>query len=191
MRKSEKVAIRFVFPMVYSSGGSKRRLAKAAGAEPSGQMMKDCTPLLGETHFSKSKVLKTDSIGALLEVEMSKKCRELWCQAHFEVKSVKLNTPHARTMFESSVFLCGSRKGLCTSTRHSFATVSTKDTITLHDNYNYITLHSTSLHYTQLHYTTIQYTTLHYTTLHHTTLHCTTLHYTTLHYITLHCTALH
>ena len=37
-RKSRKVAIQFVFPVICGSGGSKRRFAKAAGAEPCGQM---------------------------------------------------------------------------------------------------------------------------------------------------------
>ena len=38
-RKGRKVAIQnSVFPMICGSGGSKSRLAKAAGAEPSGQM---------------------------------------------------------------------------------------------------------------------------------------------------------
>ena len=37
-RKDRKVAIHYVFPMICGSGGSKSRLAKAAGAEPSGQM---------------------------------------------------------------------------------------------------------------------------------------------------------
>ena len=37
-RKGRKVAIHCVFPMICGSGGSKSRLAKAAGAEPSGQM---------------------------------------------------------------------------------------------------------------------------------------------------------
>ena len=36
-RKGRKVAIHCVFPMICGSGGSKSRLAKAAGAEPSGQ----------------------------------------------------------------------------------------------------------------------------------------------------------
>ena len=139
--------------MICGSGGSKSRLAKAAGAEPAGQMrdekiarrcgakhiskskctkhtilgpllevemLKECTPLWREVHFasqnaqntsasdhfwklrcrksarrcgakhiSKSKVLKTDGLGPLLEVEMSKKCTPLWREAHFQVKSVK------------------------------------------------------------------------------------------------------
>ena len=38
-RKGRKVAKHYVFPMTCGSGGSKSRLAKAAGAEPCGQMM--------------------------------------------------------------------------------------------------------------------------------------------------------
>ena len=37
-RKDRKVAKHCVFPMIWGSGGSKSRLAKAAGAEPAGQM---------------------------------------------------------------------------------------------------------------------------------------------------------
>ena len=37
-RKGRKVAKHSVFPMCCGSGGSKSRLAKAAGAEPAGQM---------------------------------------------------------------------------------------------------------------------------------------------------------
>jgi len=37
-RKRRKVAIYYVFPKKCGSGGSKSRLARAAGAEPSGQM---------------------------------------------------------------------------------------------------------------------------------------------------------
>ena len=38
-RKGKKVAKHCVFPMICGSGGSKSRLAKTAGAEPSGQMI--------------------------------------------------------------------------------------------------------------------------------------------------------
>ena len=40
-RKGRKVAIHCVSPMILGSGGSKSRLAKAAGAEPCGQMRDD------------------------------------------------------------------------------------------------------------------------------------------------------
>ena len=46
VRKGRKVAKRRVFPMNCGSGGSKSRLAKAAGAE-----MKNCTLLWREAHF--------------------------------------------------------------------------------------------------------------------------------------------
>ena len=121
MRETRKVAIHCVFPMICGSGGSKSRLAKAAGAEASGQMRDEKvhavvtrstfgsekvqnTPApdhfwklrcrksarrCGAKHISKSKVLKTDGLGPLLEVAMSKKCTPLWREAHFQVKSVK------------------------------------------------------------------------------------------------------
>ena len=54
-QKGRKVAIHPVFPMICGSGWSKSRLAKAAGAEPSGQMIKNCTPF-GAKHISKQKV---------------------------------------------------------------------------------------------------------------------------------------
>ena len=37
-RKGRKVARHSVFPVICGSGGSKSRLAKAAGADPAGQM---------------------------------------------------------------------------------------------------------------------------------------------------------
>ena len=40
-RKDRKVAIHCVFPMICGSGGSKSRLAKAAGAEPAGQIREE------------------------------------------------------------------------------------------------------------------------------------------------------
>ena len=40
-RKGRKVAKHCVFPMICDSGGSKSRLAKAAGVEPCGQMRDD------------------------------------------------------------------------------------------------------------------------------------------------------
>ena len=66
-RKGRKVAKHCVFPMICGSGGSKSRLAKAAGAEPSGQMrdekMHACR---GAKHISKSKVCRTlTNIGPL------------------------------------------------------------------------------------------------------------------------------
>ena len=120
-RKDRKVATHCVFPMICRSGGSKGRLAKAVGAEPSGQMRDEklhtvvarsgfrdqnvqSTPApdhfwqlrcrksarrCGAKHISKSKCTKHTSSGPPLEVQMSKKCTPLWCEAHFEVKMFK------------------------------------------------------------------------------------------------------
>ena len=97
-----------VFPMICGSGGSKSRLAKAAGAEPAGHRSDEKLHAVvarstfpsqnvqntsapdhflkfrcrksarrcGAKHISKSKVLKTDGLGPLFEVQMSKKCRK-------------------------------------------------------------------------------------------------------------------
>ena len=130
-RKGRKVAKHCVFPMISGSGGSKSRLAKAAGAEPAGQRRDEKlhavvarstfpsenvqnTPFsdhfwkwrrrksarrCGAKHISKSKCTKHLSVGPLLEVEMSKKCTPLWREAHFQVKMYK--TPQLRTTFGS------------------------------------------------------------------------------------------
>ena len=131
-RKDRKVAIHCVFPMIWGSGGSKSRLAKAAGAEPAGQMRHEKVHAVvarstfpsqngqntrgadhfwklrcrksarrcGAKHIWKAKCTKHTILGALLEVEMSKKCTPLWREAHFEVKMYK--TPQPRTTFGSS-----------------------------------------------------------------------------------------
>ena len=63
--------------------GRQVGLAKAAGAEPSGQIRDEkCT-------CGSSKCTKHFILGPLLEVEMSKKCTPLWHEARFQVKSVK------------------------------------------------------------------------------------------------------
>ena len=82
-RKGRKVAKQGVFPMICGSGGSKSRLAKAAGAEPCGQMRDEIARRCGAKHISKPKCTKHHM---LVEVEMSKMCTPLWCQAHFKVR---------------------------------------------------------------------------------------------------------
>ena len=98
-RKGRKVAKHCVFPMIWGSGGSKSRLAKAAGAEPSGQMRDEKLHAVVAKHISKSKCTKHTRCGPLLAVEMSKKCTPLWREAHLEVTMYK--TPHVRTTFGS------------------------------------------------------------------------------------------
>ena len=144
-RKGRKVAKHCVFFNDLWLLRSKSRLAKAAGAEPSGQMGDEklhavaarstfrsqnaqSTPgsehfwklrcrksarRCGAKHISKSKCRKHTIHGPLLEVEMSKKCKPLWREAHFKVKMFK--THHVRTTFgRSDLVSRGRRKGLCT-----------------------------------------------------------------------------
>ena len=54
-RKGSQVAKHCVFPMICGSGGSKSRLAKAAGAEPSGQVKDEQLHTVVAKHISKSK----------------------------------------------------------------------------------------------------------------------------------------
>ena len=89
-----------VFPLICGPGGSKSRLAKAAGAEPSGQMRDEKSARrCGAKHISKSKCIKHTRFETLLEVAMSKKCTPLWREADFEVKMYTAH--HVRTTFGS------------------------------------------------------------------------------------------
>ena len=95
--KVGKVAKHCVFPMIWGSGGSKSRLAKAAGAEPAGQMRDE--KLHAVVARSKSKCTKHTILGPLLEVMISKKCTPFWREAHLQVKMYKAH--HCRTTFGS------------------------------------------------------------------------------------------
>ena len=112
----------------------------------------------GAKHISKSKVLKTDGLGPLFDVQMSKKCTPLWREAHSEGKMLK--TQGVRSTFGGSDVA-----SLHYTTLHYITLHSTTQQQQLH---NYTPLHSTTLNYTTLHYTTLRYATLHYTTLHYT-----------------------
>ena len=104
-KKGRKVAKHSVFPMSCGSGGSKSRLAKAAGAEPAGQMRDEkLHAVVARSTFASEKAKST------ARSEMSKKCTPLWREAHFEVNMLK--TPHARTTR-------GTHKGLCTLSKVS------------------------------------------------------------------------
>ena len=102
-QKGRKAAKHSVFPMICGSGGSKSRLAKAAGAKPSGQMRDEQLHAVVARrcakHISKSKCTKHTRPGPLLEVEMSKKCMPLRREAHLDVKMHK--TPQCRSTFGS------------------------------------------------------------------------------------------
>ena len=86
--------------MICGSGGSKSRLAKAAGAEPSGQMRdEEVHAVVVRSTCVSEKGKKHLTFRPLLEVAMSKKCTPLWREAHFEVKMYKAH--QGRTTFGS------------------------------------------------------------------------------------------
>ena len=87
--------------MICGSGGSKSRLAKAAGAEHFWKLRyRKSARHCGAKHISKSKCTTHLSVGRLLEVAMSKKCTPLWRETHCKVKMYK--THQVRTTFGSS-----------------------------------------------------------------------------------------
>ena len=167
----------------------------------------------GAKHICKWKSSKHLAIGPLLEVEMSKKCRPLWREAHFEVKMYK--TLQLRTSFGSwdvekvhavvarSTFRSQNFKtpgvGPLLDVQMSFRVTGARDCalVKSEQNVKICSIFNYNHHYTTRHYnynytfTTFHYTTLHSTTLHYTQLHSITVNYITLHSTPLHCTALH
>ena len=104
-RKSRKVTTHCVFPMIWGSGGSKSNLAKAAGAEPAGQMRDEKlhAVVARSTFPSQNAQSKPGS------VEMSKKCTHWWREARFQAKKCKKprGSDHLRT------FRCRKRAHRC------------------------------------------------------------------------------
>ena len=82
-RKGRKVAKHCVFPMIWGSGGSKSRLAKAAGAEPAGQIRDEkLHAVVARSTFRSQNVQNTPGSEHFLEVAMSKKYTPLLREAH-------------------------------------------------------------------------------------------------------------
>ena len=107
--------------MIWGSGGSKSRLAKAAGAEPAGQMRDEkLHAVVARSTFPSQNVQNTPP---LLEVEMLKKCTPLWREAHFQVKMLK-KTPGVRTTFGS----CDVEKVHALVARSTFPSQNVKST---------------------------------------------------------------
>ena len=122
-RKGRKVAKHCVFPMICGSGGSKSRLAKVAGAEPAGQMKDETLHAVvawsvfprsdhvwkfgcrksarrcGAKHISRSKDKKHYMFGQLLEVEVMKKCTQLWRDTFGSWDDEKVHAVVARSTF--------------------------------------------------------------------------------------------
>ena len=92
-RKGKKVAIHCVFPMICGSGGSKSRLAKAAGAEPAGQMRGEkLRAIVARSTFPSENVKNTtcsDQIRKLRCPKSARRCGVKMSEAYFQVKCAK------------------------------------------------------------------------------------------------------
>ena len=215
-RKGGKVTKHSVFPMICGSGGSKSRLAKAAGAEPCGQMRDEkLHAVVARSTFRSQNVQTPHSRSTFRSWDIAKSARH--CGAKHMWKSKCTN----QTMFGALLEVAMLTK--CTplwreahfevksvKNWRSRATFGRSDVVShgrrrglctkwakREDFVDFVAVPTTTTatpHST----TTTTTTTLHYTaliTLHYATLHCTTLRYTTLHklqlQLQLHYTTLH
>ena len=75
-RKGRKVAKLRVFPMICGSGGSKSRLAKAAGAEPAGQVRDEkLHAVVARSRFASEKAQNTSRSGHFWKLRCRKSAR--------------------------------------------------------------------------------------------------------------------
>ena len=121
--------------MFWGSGGSKSRLAKAAGAEPAGQMRDEKLHAVVARTFASQNVQNTRGSAHFWKLRCRKSARR--CRA----KHISKSKCTKHTTF-----------GPLLEAQMSFRFT------TLH----YITLHYTPLHYTTGHYTTLHSSTLHF-----------------------------
>ena len=221
---------------------SKSKCAKhlSFGAVLEVAMSKKCTPLWREAHFQVKKDIrhhvrttfgswdgatkhisksctKHTNVGALLELEMSKKCTPVWREAHLQVKSVKnwrsqttfeswdveklhavvafqvkmLKTPHARTTFWRADV-----EKSCTllwrEAHFQFRMHKAPDVRTTFDGWD-VVLRGRRKGFCTLSKVSKRWrscSSFNYN-YNYNTLHYSRLHYTTLHYTTLHPTTLH
>ena len=217
--KGRKVAKHCVFPMICGSEGSKKsRLAKAAGAEPAGQMRdENLHAVVARSTFWSQNVQNTPGPDHFWQLRCRKSARRCGAKHIFQVKMYK--THHCRTTFGSSDV----EKVHAVVARSTFRSQNVQNTPCADHFWRFrcrksarrcgvkhiskskcakhhmfapllevqMSLRFKTLHYRTLHYTTLQYTTLHYTPLHYAPLHYTTLHNTTTTTTQLHSTTLH
>ena len=102
-RKGRKVAKHCVFPLICGSGGSKSRLAKAAGAEPAGQMRDEkLHAVVARSTFRSQHVQNTSVPDHFWKLRCRKSARRCGAKHICKILQVKkLKTPHVRTTFGS------------------------------------------------------------------------------------------
>ena len=99
-RKGRKVATHCVFPMICGSGGSKNRLAKAAGAEPAGQMRDEkLHAVVARSTFPSQNVQSTPCSDHFWKLRCRKSARRCGVKHMSKWKCTKNH--HGRTTFGS------------------------------------------------------------------------------------------
>ena len=89
-RKGRKVAKHCVFPMIWGSGGSKSRLAKAAGAEPAGQMRDEKVhAVVARSTFASQNVQNTSSSDHFWRLRCRKSARRCGAKHISKWKCIK------------------------------------------------------------------------------------------------------
>ena len=202
--------------MIWGSRGSKSRLAKAAGAEPAGQMRDEkLHAVVARSTFASQNLQNTPASDHFWQLRCWKSARRCGakhiskskCTKHtsfgplLEVEMSKKCTPLWREAhFQVKMYKThqlrttfGSwdvEKVHAVVARSTFRSQNVKNTRGS-DHFWRFRCRFASLHYNTLHYTTLHYITLHYTPQHYATLLYTTLHYLPLHFTTLHYTPLH
>ena len=92
-RKGKKVVKHRVFPMICGSGGSKSRLAKAAGSEPAGQMRDEkSNAAVGRSTFRSQNVESTPFSDHFWKL----RCRKSACRCGAKHISKSTCTKHTR-----------------------------------------------------------------------------------------------
>ena len=201
------------FQWYVCSGGSKSRLAKAAGAEPSGQMRDEkLRAVVARSTFRSQNVQNTPASDHFWKLRCRKSARRCGakyiskskCTQHLsvgpllEVEMSKKCTPLWREAHFEVKMLKTPGFGPLLDVEMSFRVAGARDCGSCQKWAKregfvaFSTTTTTTPHYTPIHYTTTTTTpSLHYTTLHSTTLHYTTFNYIQLLSIALHYTTLH
>jgi len=192
--------------MIWGSGGSKSRLAKAVGAEPSGQMRDEQVHAVvaGNTfqsqnvqntsapdHFWKLRCRKSARRCRAKHISKSKCTKHLSVGPLLEVAMSKKCTPLWREAhFEVKMYKAPQRQttfGSCDVEKvHAVVARSTFRSQNVKSTRGWDHFWKFRCRFASLRYTTLQDTALHYTTLHYITLHDLPLPFTTLHYTPLH-----
>ena len=182
--------------MICGSGGSKSRLAKAAGAEPAGHRSDDkLHAVVARSTFRSQNVQNTHLSDHFWKLRCRKSARRCGAKHIAKSKCTKhtrsgpllavemskkctplgreahfevrmYKTPHVRATFGGSDL----EKVHAVVARSTFRSENVQNTRGSDHFWRFRCRFAASLHYTTLHYTTLHYTTLHCTTLHSTTL---------------------